>query len=97
MRMLDKIKERLGANYVEDTDTVLQDIINDITSIAVDASNRKLEDKKLIPYIKKSVISEYLQRGAEGLLSRNEGSVSSSFRNIEENLRKNLVQMRILK
>lgn len=60
--MLDKIKERLGANYVENTDDVLQDIIDDITSIAVDASNRKKDDKKLIPYIKKAVISEYLQR-----------------------------------
>lgn len=95
--MLDKIKERLGANYVEDTDNVLQDIIDDITSIAVDASNRKKEDIKLNPYIKKAVISEYLQRGAEGLLSRGEGGISSSFDDIEKKLRTDLISIRILK
>lgn len=95
--MLNQIKERLGANYYDDTDNVLQDIIDDMTSIAVDASNRKKDDEKLFPYIKKAVISEYLQRGAEGLLSRNEGSVSSSFNDIEKKLRTDLVQIRILK
>ncbi len=95
--MLEQIKERLGANYYDDTDNVLQDIIDDMTSIAVDASNRKKDDEKLFPYIKKAVISEYLERGAEGLLSRNEGSVSSSFNDIEKKLRTDLVQIRILK
>lgn len=95
--MLDKIKSRLGANYVENTDDVLLDIIDDITSIATDASNRKKDDDKLIPYIKKAVISEYNARGAEGLLSRNEGSVSSSFDDIEKKLRTDLIQIRIIK
>lgn len=95
--MLEQIKERLGANYIENTDNVLQDIIGDMTSIAVDASNRKENDKKLFPYIKKATISEYLQRGAEGLLSRNEGSISSTFIDTEEKLRKDLVDIRILK
>lgn len=95
--MLDKIKNRLGANYYDNTDTVLQDIIDDMTSIAVDASNRKENDKKLFPHIKKAVISEYLQRGAEGLLSESKGSISSSFKDIEKKLRTDLVQIRILK
>ena len=95
--MLDKIKKRLGANYIDGTDDVLEDIIEDFTAIAVDASNRKENDKKIFPYIKKAVISEYNQRGAEGLLSRNEGSVSSSFNDIEKKLRTDLVQIRILK
>lgn len=94
--MLEQIKERLGANYYDNTDSVLEDIIQDMTSIACDASNRKKDDEKLFPYIKKAVISEYNQRGAEGLLSRNEGSVSSSFVNIEEKLRKDLIQIRLL-
>jgi len=85
--MLEQIKQRLGANYIEDTDDVIKDIIDDMTSIACDASNRKEDDKKLFPYIKKAVISEYLCRGAEGLLSRNEGSVSSTFNDIEKKLR----------
>lgn len=95
--MLDKIKQRLGANYIENTDNVLQDIIDDFTSIACDASNRKKDDKKLFPYIKKAVISEYNQRGAEGLLSRTEGSVSSSFNDIEKKLRTDLIQVRVIK
>lgn len=60
--MLEKIKSRLGANYVENTDSIIEDIIEDITSIACDASNRKKEDTKLLPYIKKAVISEYNAR-----------------------------------
>lgn len=95
--MLDKIKERLGANYVESTDNVLKDIIEDFTSIAVDASNRKKDDTKLFPYIKKAVISEYNQRGAEGLLTRNEGSVSSSFNDIEKKLKTDLIQVRVVR
>lgn len=95
--MLKKIKDRLGANYIEGTDDVLLDIIEDFTSIAVDASNRKETDKKIFPYVKKAVISEYTQRGAEGLLSRNEGSVSSSFNDIEKKLRTDLIQVRVFK
>lgn len=95
--MLEQIKQRLGANYIENTDNIINDIIEDMTSIAIDTSNRKENDKKLIPYIKKAVISEYMQRGAEGLLSRNEGSVSSSFNDIEKKLRADLVSIRILK
>lgn len=95
--MLKKIKERLGANYVENTDNVIQDIIEDMTSIAENASNRKKDDEKLLPYIKKAVISEYLQRGAEGLLSKNEGSQSSSFIDIEKKLKTDLIQVRIMK
>lgn len=51
--MLEQIKQRLGANYIEDTDNVIKDIIDDMTSIACAASNRKEDDKKLFPYIKK--------------------------------------------
>lgn len=94
--MLNKIKKRLGANYVENTDDIIEDIIEDFTSIACDASNRKKDDTKLFPYIKKAVISEYNQRGAEGLLSRNEGSVSSSFSDIEKKLRTDLIQIRLI-
>lgn len=95
--MLEQIKNRLGANYIDNTDDIILDIIDDMTSIAIDASNRKENDEKLIPYIKKAVISEYNSRGAEGLLSRSEGSVSSSFNDIEKKLRTDLVSIRVLK
>lgn len=94
--MLKEIKLRLGANYIENTDDIIQDIINDMTSIACDASNREKEDIKLFPYIKKAVISEYNERGAEGLLSRSEGSISSSFNDIEKKLRIDVASIRRL-
>lgn len=95
--MLEQIKKRLGANYIEDTEGIIKDIIADMTSIACDASNRKETDKKLFPYIKKAVISEYNARGAEGLLSRNEGSISSSFNDIEKKLKIDVASIRIFK
>lgn len=95
--MLDKIKARLGANYIEGTDEIIEDIIYDMTLIASDASNRKKNDEKLLPYIKKAVISEYNERGAEGLLSRNEGSISSAFNDIEKKLRTDVTTIRVFK
>lgn len=95
--MLVQIKQRLGANYIEDTDNIIRDIIADMTSIACDASNRNKDDEKLIPYIKKAVIAEYNARGSEGLLSRNEGSISSSFYDIEKKLRIDAASIRIFK
>lgn len=94
--MLEQIKKRLGENYQEGTDSIIQDIIDDITPIACDASNRNENDKKIFPYVKKAVISEYLQRGAEGLLSRSEGGISSSFNDIEKKLRTDIVTIRRL-
>lgn len=90
--MLEQIKKNLEANYKENTDDVLQDIIDDMTSIACNNSNRKKDDKKLFPYIKIAVRSEYLARGAEGLLSRNEGSISSSYKDIVAELRNNIIK-----
>ena len=83
---IDKIINDLGPNYRGD-DEVLEEILEEVSSIASDISNRQKDDEKLFPYIKKAVISEYLCRGAEGLLSRNEGSVSSTFNDIEKKLR----------
>lgn len=90
--MFNKIKSNLGENYIEDTDDVLQDIIEDMTSIACDISNRQATDEKLFPYIKKAVRSEYLARGAEGLTSRSEGSISSSYEDIIEKMRDNIIK-----
>ena len=88
---IDKIIADLGPNYKNDID-VLKDILEQVTSIASDISNRPKEDEKLIPYIKKAVKAEYLARGAEGLTSRNEGSMSSSFEDIVEKLRNDIIK-----
>ena len=88
---IDKIIADLGANYKNDKD-VLEDILEQVTSIASDISNRQKDDEKLFPYIKKTVKAEYLARGAEGLTSRNEGSMSSSFEDIIDKLRNNIIK-----
>ncbi len=89
---LSRIKPILGANYVENTDEVLKKLIEEITSIACDISNRECNDEKLFPYISKAVRSEYLTRGAEGLLSNVEGSISNSFEDIVDKMRSNMIK-----
>lgn len=88
---IDKIIADLGPNYKNDKD-VLEDILEQVTSIASDISNRQKDDKKLYPYIKKAVKAEYIARGAEGQSSRSEGSVSSSFEDIIDKLRNNIIK-----
>jgi hypothetical protein len=87
---VDKIITDLGANFKNDKD-VVEDILEQVTSIASDISNKQKEEK-LFPYIKRAVKAEYLARGAEGLTSRNEGSVSSSFEDIIDKLRNNIIK-----
>ena len=88
---IDKIIADLGANYRNDKD-VLEDILEQVSSIASDISNKPKDDGKLFPYIKKAVKAEYLAHGAEGLTSRNEGSMSSSFEDIVDKLRNNIIK-----
>lgn len=90
---IDKIKADLGANYRDDEE-VLKEILEEVTSIAFDISHNKDKDK-LFPYIKRAVIAEYNQRGAEGLLSRTEGSMSSQFDDIIDKLEKNIIKARL--
>ena len=90
--MLEKIIEDLGANYKDDDREVLKNILEEVSSIASNISNRKLDDKMLFPYIKKAVKSIYLTRGAEGLVSQSESGVSSSFEDIVEKLRNDIIK-----
>ena len=91
--MIEKIKSDLGINYKnEPLDKVLFDIIEDITSIACNISHRPKYDEKLYPYIKRAVKAEYLKRGNEGMLSRSEGSVSSTYEDTIEKLRNDIIK-----
>lgn len=92
--MLDKIIADLGANYNASDRTVLNDILEEVKSIASDISNNTNETK-LFPYIKKAVKSIYISRGAEGLQSRGEGSISSSYEDIIEKLRNDIIKNRL--
>lgn len=90
--MLEKIIEDLGANYKDDDRKVLENILEEVSSIASNISNRKKDDEKLFPYIKKAVKSIYLTRGAEGLVSQSESGISSSFEDIVDKLRNDIVK-----
>ena len=90
--MLDKIINDLGANYNKKDEEVLEDILNEVSSIASNISNRKAEDEKLYPYIKKAVKGIYLNRGAEGMQSTSESGVSSSFEDIIDKMRNDIVK-----
>ncbi len=90
-KQLQKIINDLGANYNEDKE-VLSDILEEVSSIASDISNRKTDDEKLYPYIKKATKAIYLSRGAEGMISRNAGSISTSFEDIMEKLRNDIIK-----
>lgn len=88
---IDKIIDDLGANYQEDKE-LLREILEEVSSIASNISNRKTDDKKLFPYVKSAVKAIYLCRGAEGLQSRNEGSISSSYEDIINKLRNDIIR-----
>lgn len=84
-----KIIEDLGANYKNDQD-VLENIIDEVTSIASDISNRS--DEKLYPYIKTAVKSIYLTRGGEGLNSISESGKSLGFNDAIEKMRNDIIK-----
>lgn len=88
---IDRIRKDLGANYKDDLN-VLMDIYEEVSSIASNISNRKKNDEKLFPYINKATKAIYLCRGAEGMTSRGEGSISNSFEDVIEKLRNDIVK-----
>lgn len=89
---IDKIIKDLGPNYSKEDNEVLNEILEEVSSIASDISNRQKDDTKLFPYIKKATKAIYLSRGAEGLTSRNEGSISTSFEDIIDKLRNDIIK-----
>lgn len=90
MENIDKIIADLGANYQNDKE-VLKGILEEINSVAYDISKNK-NQAKLFPYVKKAVKAIYLCRGTEGLQSRNEGSISSSYEDVIEKLRNDIIK-----
>lgn len=90
--MKEEIIAELGANYNESDSGVLDTIILDITTIATDVTRLEATDERLYPYIKKAVKGVYLSRGAEGLNTRSEGSISASYQDITETLRNDLIR-----
>lgn len=93
--LLTKLIDRLGANFQQGTENVLEDIAEDITPIAFSISNRRQTEEnlnKLYPFIKKAIISEYIARGTEGMLARAEGSVSNTYIDIIDKMEKDIIK-----
>lgn len=88
---LEKIKTDLGANFKETDNELLKEIHEEISSIASNISGLEETDNRLFPLIKEAVKATYLARGAEGLASRNEGGISSTFNNIIDKLKKDII------
>jgi hypothetical protein len=97
--MLNEIKTDLGANFKTGDDTILQKYIDDLTVIALQVSNRLIGDDNLDYYIKEAVKSAYLRRGDEGTTGSSEGSLSSSYKDIEDKLRQDIIKngLRLIK
>lgn len=89
---IDKIINDLGANYNNKDEEVLEDILSEVSSIASNISNRNVDDEKLYPYVKKAVKAIYLCRGAEGMQSTSESGTSSSFEDIIDKMRNDIVK-----
>lgn len=96
-KMLDRLKKDLSVNFKNGDDSILSDFIDDYISIASNNSNRRKDDTKLYPYVYNAVKSAYLKRGDEGSSSSTEGSLSTSYIDIEEKLAKDVRAIRVMK
>lgn len=93
--MLDEIISELGDNYNSNDRNVLNNILEEVTAIALTISN--LEDNVknklfLKQEIKACVKGIYLQRGAESLNSLSERGISSNFKDSMEKLRNDIIR-----
>ena len=90
--MLEEIKAELADNFREGDDTVLQNLIDRVTTDALSISNRVRNTNGILnSNIIKCVKEMYLQRGSEGSNSLSDGGISTSFNNPKETMRKEIV------
>ena len=93
--MKEKVITDLGPNFKNGDDSIIENYINLYSSIASDNSNRKKDDEMLYPYIFEAVKESYLRRGDEGSSSSTEGSLSTSYVDIVEKLKKDVRSIRL--
>lgn len=96
-KMVTRLKSDLSVNFKDGDDSILLDFIDDYISIASNNSNRRKDDEKLYPYVYNAVKSAYLKRGDEGSSSATEGSLSTSYIDIEEKLAKDVRAIRVIR
>lgn len=90
--MLNEIKTDLGANFKTGDDSILELYIEELTAIALNISNKESLDTPLEFFVKTAVKSIYLKRGDEGTNSSSEGSLSSSYLDIQNQLRNDIIK-----
>ena len=93
--MINEIISELGDNYNSDDESVLNNILEEVTANALTISNLDDNVKNqlyLKQEIKTCVKSVYLQRGAESLNSLSERGISSNFKDSMEKLRNDIIR-----
>ena len=93
--MLEEIINELGDNYNSNDESVLEEILEEVTANALTISNRaeNEQNKDFLKHeIKTCVKGIYLQRGAEGLTSLSERGTSSSFNDCMDKLRNDIIR-----
>ncbi len=93
---INSLKNDISVNYHENDDKVLTELLEFYLEKASDSSNRKITDKKLLPYVYDAVKSSFMRRGDEGKNSSSEGGISSSYLDIEKKLRIDVREIRLL-
>ena len=93
--MLEEIIYELGDNYNSDDESVLEEILEEVTANALTISNRgnTEQNKDFLKHeIKTCVKGIYLQRGAEGLTNLSERGTSSAFNDCMDKLRNDIIK-----
>lgn len=93
--MINEIISELGDNYNSDDESVLNNILEEVTANALTISNlsNNIQNQEYLKQeIKSCVKGIYLQRGSDGLKSLNQSGTNSSFNDCIEKLRNDIVR-----
>ena len=93
--MINEIISELGDNYNSDDESVLNNILEEVTANALTISNleNNIQNQEYLKQeVKSCVKGIYLQRGSEGLKNLNQSGTNSSFNDCMEKLRNDIVR-----
>ena len=93
--MINEIINELGDNYNSDDESVLNNILEEVTANALiisNLSNNIQNQEYLKQEIKSCVKGIYLQRGSEGLKNLNQSGTNSSFDDCMDKLRNDIIK-----
>ena len=95
-QLLASIISDLGANYKAEDETLLTELLDEVTNNALRFSNRRLKTNVddqieiLAPEIRRCTKSLYLQRGSEDVSSQNQSGLNSKYTNALERMRQDI-------